>query len=94
MDDPSLRALLAKAEHERTGARRAGARAIWALAGAMLTALAWYLAVPIGGAVSHGFARTLALALALAVAAAFGVIALYCWIRVVQHGVNWARTKS
>ncbi len=92
MDDPSLRALLAKAEHERTGARRAGARAIWALAGAMLTALVWYLAVPIGGAVSHGFARTLALALALA--AAFGVIALYCWIRVVQHGVNWARTKS
>ena len=90
MDDPSLRALLAKAEHERTGARRAGARAIWALAGAMLTALAWYLAVPIGGAVSPGFARTLA----LAVAAAFGVIALYCWIRVVQHGVNWARTKS
>ena len=88
MDDPSLRALLAKAEHERTGARRAGARAIWALAGAMLTALVWYLAVPIGGAVSHGFARTLALA------AAFGVIALYCWIRVVQHGVNWARTKS
>ena len=50
----------------------------------MLTALAWYLAVPIGGAVSPGFARTLA----LAVAAAFGVIALYCWIRVVQHGVN------
>ena len=90
MDDPSLRALLAKAEHERTGARRAGARAIWALAGAMLTALAWYLAVPIGGAVSPGFARTLA----LAVAAAFGVIALYCWIRVVQYGVNWARTKS
>ena len=43
MDDPSLRALLAKAEHERTGARRTGARAIWALAGAMLTALVWYL---------------------------------------------------
>lgn len=83
MDNPSLRALLAKAEHERTGAR-----AIWALAGAMPTALAWYLAVPIGGAVSHGFART------LAVAATFGVIALYCWIRVVQHGVNWTRTKS
>ena len=46
----------------------------------MLTGLAMYLWVPITGELPLGFARSLA----IAAAAAFGAVALYCWMRVLK----------
>jgi len=77
MDERSVRALLARGERELSGGRRRSAAPIWAVAGAVLTALALYLAGPIARAAAFGMAR----AIALAAAAAFGALAAYCWLR-------------
>ena len=77
MDERSLRVLLAKAERDFGGGRRRGAAVFWAAAGATLTALAYLLAVPIARAAGSGFPRVLA----LGAAAAFGLLALYSWLR-------------
>jgi hypothetical protein len=80
VDERSLRTLLAKGERELTGGRRRGAARIWAAAGATLTAIAFYLGVPIARAAAFGFPRTLA----LFAAAVFGAVAAYCWLRLLR----------
>jgi hypothetical protein len=76
VDERSLRALLARGEREQGGGRRRSAAVFWALAGAIPTGLAYWLGVPLARA-AFGFPRVLA----LGSAAAFGVLALYCWLR-------------
>lgn len=80
MDERSLRTLLAKGERELRGGRRRGAAGFWAVAGATLSAIAFYLGVPIARAAAFGFPR----ALALGSAAVFGAVAAYCWLRLLR----------
>jgi hypothetical protein len=76
MDERSVRALLARGERELSGGRHRSAAPIWAVAGAVLTALALYLVGPVARA-AFGTPR----AIALTAAAAFGALAAYCWLR-------------
>jgi hypothetical protein len=79
VDERALRDLLAKGERELDGKRQRSAGALWAAAAATLTVFALYLAVLIGRTAPFGGLRSLL----VGTTGAFGLLALYCWVRLV-----------